>query len=78
MVLFLLAFVLNNGGGSNQSVEMTGLGREKLTAFMQWNGNCVVDEINYITNKNATATVDCPKAKVVEETPTKVVIQYNR
>ena len=25
-----------------------------------------------------TLAVDCPKAKVVEETPTKVVIQYNR
>lgn len=55
-VLSLLVFVLNNGGGSSQSVEMKGLGREKLTASIQWNGNCVVDEINYITNKNATAT----------------------
>ena len=56
VVLFVLVFVLNNGGGSSQSVEMKGLGREKLTASIQWNGNCVVDEIGYITNKNATAT----------------------
>lgn len=27
---------------------------------------------------SGTLTVDCPKAKVVEDTPTKVVIQYNR
>lgn len=56
VVLFVLVFVLNNGGGSSQTVEMKGLGREKLTASIQWNGNCVVDEINYINNKNATAT----------------------
>lgn len=55
--LLILCFMLNNGaGGSSQSVEMTGLGREKLTASIQWNGNCVVDEIGYITNKNSTAT----------------------
>lgn len=27
---------------------------------------------------SGTFTVDCPNAKVIEETPTKVVIQYNR
>lgn len=27
---------------------------------------------------SGTFTVDCPNAKVVEETPTRVVIQYNR
>lgn len=54
--LFILVFCLNTGGGSSQSVEMKGLGREKLNASISWNSNCVVDEIDYITNMSATAT----------------------
>lgn len=56
VVLLLLSFMLSNWGGSNTTVEMKGLGREKLNASIAWNGNCVVDEIDYINNENATAT----------------------
>ena len=58
VVLVILAvWVFNSGlGGSSQSVTMKGLGREKLNASIGWNSNCVIDEINYINNKGATAT----------------------
>lgn len=56
VVLLIVCFTINNWGGSSSTVEMTGLGREKLNASIAWNSNCIVDEIGYINNKNATAT----------------------
>lgn len=56
VVLLILCFTINNWGGSSSTVEMTGLGREKLNASIAWNSKCIVDEINYIDNENATAT----------------------